>query len=141
MKQIADALELLTAQHEDVAIALAALTTLDRDALPGALGALADQVATHLSVEEQFLTMLGLHVPLVEHAALRSALAELFTTDVESDALPARLREFETRWSAHAATQEHQIFIALAETLAPAVLTDLGTQLGTWSEQSRCVAA
>lgn len=141
MKQIADALELLTAQHDDIAAELAAIPTVEASGLARALGALADDVATHLAVEAQFLATLGIHAPEAEHDHLRAALAELLAMDMASPALGARIAAFTARWSAHATTQEHTMFIALAETLEPSVLADIGTQLGAWSAQSRCLAA
>ena len=141
MKQIVDALELLTAQHEDVAVRLAMLPTMERSQLAGAFGELADRVTTHLAVEEQFLSTLGLSVPVTEHAELRTALAELLATELDSSKLSNRLQALTTRWAHHASPQEQQIFIALAETLPSNVLADLGVHLSSCAEQSRCIAA
>lgn len=141
MKRIIDALELLTAQHEAISSELAEISTVEVNALARALGELADQVATHLTVEEQFLTMLGLVVPTVEHDELRLALADILASDLSSPELSTRIADFSERWVAHSGSQEQTIFIPLAETIMPHVLKDIGMQLGTWSEQSRCLAA
>jgi hemerythrin superfamily protein len=55
--------------------------------------------------------------------------------------LEARVAEFAERWTAHAASEEQTIFIWLAEILAPAVLEDIGAELGARSAQSHCLAA
>ena len=140
MKRIADALELLTAQHEAISGALTKISTVEGSGLVHALGALADQVTTHLSIEEQFLTMLGISVPAFAHDELRLALTEILASDMASPDLSARVEAFAVRWTTHAAAQD-QTFISLAELVTPAVLEDIGLQLGAWSEKSRCLAA
>lgn len=141
MKPIADALELLTAQHDDIAAVLETIPSLAARDLARALGELADHVATHLAAEEQFLATLGIRTPADEHDALRAALAEILVMDMASPALGARIDAFAALWTSHATAQEHTMFIALAETLEPSVLADIGLQLGAWSAQSRCLAA
>lgn len=141
MKDIIDALELLTAQHEAISSDLDEISTVEVSALARAIGELADQVTTHLAVEEQFLTMLGLTVPAVEHGELRLALADILASDLSSPELSARIAAFSECWEAHSRSQEQAIFISLAETITPHVLEDIGTQLGMWSEQSSCIAA
>jgi hypothetical protein len=141
MKRIIDALELLTAQHEAISSELDEIRTVKTSQLARALGELADQVATHLTVEEQFLNLLGLAVPHDEHDALRLALADILASDMSSPELHARIAAFSERWTEHTGSQEEAMFIALAETVTPRVLEDIGMQLGAWSEQSRCLAA
>jgi hypothetical protein len=141
MKPIADALELLTAQHDAISVELGRLPAASVSALARALGELADQVATHLAVEEQFLSMIGIASPVVAHGELRLALAELLAMDMTSPALAGAVAAFTERWTAHATAQEQTIFISLAETLAPAVLEDIGTKLGARSADARCLAA
>lgn len=141
MKRIADALELLTAQHEAIAVELSKIPTVEVSGLARALGELADQVTTHLAVEEMFMETLGIASTDSEHKELRLALASILAMDMTSPELSNCIAEFATRWTAHAAEQEYTIFIALAETLQPDVLEDIGLQLGAWSEQSRCLAA
>ncbi|HEY0191059.1 MAG TPA: hemerythrin domain-containing protein [Kofleriaceae bacterium] len=140
MKQIADALELLTAQHEEISVALAQLPTGDVRALPRALGELADQVATHLAIEEQFMATLGLTTASAEHDEVRGELAELLVMELSSPELSARIEDFAARWTRHSSGQE-QTFVALAETLSADVLAGIGVQLGELSERSRCLAA
>ena len=141
MKRIVDALELLTAQHEAISSELDEIRTMKVSALARALGELADQVATHLAIEEQFLTMLGLAVRIVEHGKLHLTLADILASDLSSPELSTRIAAFSERWTAHSGAQEQVIFISLAETLTPHVLEGIGMQLATWSEQSRCLAA
>jgi hypothetical protein len=141
MKRIADALELLTAQHEAISLELTELPTVQVSDLARALGELADQVATHLAVEEQFLAMLGISDSVSARNELRLALADILAMDMTSPELNRCIAAFATRWNAHATSQEHTIFISLAEIVTPHVLEDIGLQLGAWSEQSRCLAA
>ena len=141
MKQIADALELLTAQHEDICLELSRVGTLAPSEWAHPLGELADQVATHLAIEEQFLSTLGIAVDALGHDELRSALADLLVVNLGSTAAAEQLARFTERWTAHAAAQDHSMFVALAELLAPDMLKDVGLQLGAWAEQSRCIAA
>jgi hypothetical protein len=141
MKQIADALELLTAQHDAISTELARIPAVPTGELARTVGELADQVATHLAVEEQFLSTVGLASPVAAHDELRLAVAELLAVDVTSPALAECVAAFTARWTAHAESQEQTMFIALAELLAPSVLEDIGLQLGAQSEQARCLAA
>lgn len=141
MKQIADALELLTAQHEAISAELARIGTMQPRTWAQPLGELADQVATHLAVEEHFLSTLGMTIDVAGHDELRSALADLMVAELSAPAVPALLARFTERWTAHATAQDHHMFITLAEVLAPEVLADIGLQLGPWAEQSRCIAA
>lgn len=141
MKRIVDALELLTAQHETISAELAVLPTVDASRFANVLGELADQITTHLVIEEQFLTMLGISIPVFEHEGLRLAVAELLAVEMTSPALRDRIDTLTARWSAHAAPQDEAIFISLAEIVTPKLLEEIGAQLGTWSEQSRCLAA
>jgi hypothetical protein len=140
MKRIADALELLTAQHDEITTILNALRGLDGYELAHALGDLADRVATHLSVEEEFLGMF--EAPAASEAEdLRQMLAEILVMDLSARDMPARIEAFAAHWRRHSLTQEHAVFIPLAESVTPAVLERIGTQLGEWSAQSRCLAA
>jgi hypothetical protein len=41
----------------------------------------------------------------------------------------------------HAATQEQGVFIALAETISPDVLQQVGVRLSKWSERASVLAA
>ena len=132
MKRIADALELLTAQHDEISTLL---TKRPLDAL--AIGELADLVTTHLAAEEQFLEILEVGT---EHDELRLAVAEILAADMGSPRLAELVDEFATRWNAHTTSQEH-VFEALAETITPAVLERIGLQLGEWAAHSHVLAA
>lgn len=141
MHPIVDALELLTAQHEAISAGLASMRTVQRHGLAQPLGALADQIATHLAVEERFLASLGLAVDAAAHDELRGAVAELLVMDLSSPAVDEHVARFADQWTAHTAAQDHTMFVTLAELVSPAVLEDIGSELGTWAEQTRCIAA
>ena len=141
MKQIVDALELLTAQHEAIAVELVRVGTVPASEWAHPLGELADQVATHLVIEEQFLSTLGIAVDVASHDELRSALADLLVVNLSSPAAVEQLARFTERWTAHSTAQDHSMFVALAELLTPDVLKDVGLELGARAEQARCIAA
>lgn len=141
MKKIADALELLTSQHDAISLELARIPTVGPSEIARAIGGLADLVATHLVVEEQFLSTIGIAAPAGAHDELRLGLADLLAVEITSPELAVRIATFTERWNEHAAAQEQTIFIWLAETLAPTVLEDIGTALGARSAQSHCIAA
>ncbi len=67
--------------------------------------------------------------------------AELLAVELTSAELRTCIAGFAARWSTHATSQEEAVFISLAEIVTPDVLGSIGLQLGTWSEQSRCLAA
>jgi hypothetical protein len=140
MKEIADALELLTAQHDDITTLLADLPDLEGERFALGLGALADKVATHLVAEAELRKTLQL-VDSSDDRAIQRALASIFALDVDTTEMRDRIRELGAMFRKHAATQEQGMFVALAETISPDVLEQVGARLSKWSARASVLAA
>ncbi len=129
MKAIADALELLTAQHEEISADITGLDTLVDQDLARALGELADKIATHLFVEGELRAQLHL-VEAKDSDALYHCLEEIFAARLDSTDVRDRIRDLETVFQTHATSQDDGTFMALADTISPEMLEQLGTRLG-----------
>ncbi|MEO8549990.1 MAG: hypothetical protein ABI678_08450 [Kofleriaceae bacterium] len=140
MKTIGDALELLTAQHDDIQNLLAGIPDLEGERLAHALGELADKVATHLVAENDLRKTLQL-ADDGDDRALQRALTTIFALDLDAAEIRERIAEFTAMFREHAATQEQGVFIALAETINPDVLEQVGVRLSKWSERASVLAA
>ena len=140
MKEIADALELLTAQHDDITTLLADLPDLEGERFALALGALADKIATHLVAEGELRKTLHLNDG-GDDRAIQRGLAGIFALDLNASEMRDRIRDFAAMFRKHAATQEQGMFVALAETIAPDVLEDVGARLSKWSSRASILAA
>jgi hemerythrin-like domain-containing protein len=139
MKRIADALELLTAQHDEIA---SLLTLLQHDAdRVHLLGEVADQLATHLVCEHDLLEHLHIDEIGDDHTRLQAALEAVFQTELTSSEMPARIARFSEIFARHVRWQEDVVFVTLAETISPDVLERIGAQLAKWSETSHVIAA
>jgi hypothetical protein len=149
MNRAVDALELLTSQHDEIEALLMRLPTVDGERRALALGALADKLCTHLAAEQELLypyfaastRALGSHEPADEDELVKLALANLLALDLDSDELAARLSALHDLLESHSRWQEDQLFVELAETVPPEMLSGLGAQLLEWSEGSLCIAA
>jgi hypothetical protein len=141
MNRISDALELLTAQHEEIERLLGELTTAGPDAR--LFGELADKLTTHLSAEQElFYPSIAGAVPppaelIAQHARIKRVVADLLWRELDDDGL-ALLR---TLFSHHIREQEGGLFMAVAEAMPAAALCGVGEQLRAWSERSLCIAA
>lgn len=140
MHPIGDALELLTAQHDDIQNLLADLPELSGERLAHALGELADKVATHIVAEAELRKTLQL-ADSGDDRALQRALTGIFALDLGDVEIRERIAEFAAMFRKHAATQEQGVFIALAETINPDVLEQVGARLSKWSERASVLAA
>lgn len=139
MTRISDALELLTAQHDELEQLVAELIAAHGD--PRILVELADKLTTHLAAEtELFYPSVVAVAPVEEHAELKAVVADLMLRpldDPERDALVERLRLLV---ELHVA-REDELFCAIAELMPTATLVGIGDQLQAWSDRSRCIAA
>jgi hypothetical protein len=139
MKRIADALELLTAQHDEIS---SLLTLLQHDAdRVHLLGEVADQLATHFVCEHDLLEHLQIDEIGDDHARVQAALADVFQTELDAAEMPARIARFSEIFARHVRWQEDVVYVTLAETISPDVLERIGAQLAKWSESSLVVAA
>jgi hemerythrin-like domain-containing protein len=139
MKRIADALELLTAQHDEIA-SLLTLLQQDSDRVH-VLGEVADQLATHFVCEHDLLEHLQIDEVGDDHGRVQAALATVFQTDLNASEMPARIARFSEIFARHVRWQEDVVFVTLAETISPDVLERIGAQLAKWSETSHVIAA
>jgi hemerythrin-like domain-containing protein len=137
MKRIADALELLTAQHDEITELLGRLHSAD----PLVLGEIADKLATHFVCEHDLLEHLGIEEVGDDHDRVQAALATVFETDVSATEMPDRIERFREMFARHIRWQEDVVFVTLAETVSPGVLERIGEQLARWSETSSVLAA
>jgi hypothetical protein len=134
MKPISDALELLTAQHEEIAGLVSSLQA-QRDA--HTLDKLVEKLATHLAVEQMLLYPLAasairrdvLDEVHQEHTAIRQLLADLVWMGVDDPLFDDKLADLESLVWGHCGWQEDQLFQQLAETVGREALAALGQRL------------
>lgn len=133
MRNISDALELLTAQHEEIEdLVLAVKETGDAmvfDRLSG-------RIITHLALEQELfypviasaITREVLGEVLLEHVAIKRVLAELVWLGVEDPSFGALLEDLAGLLGGHAGWQEDQLFQTVAECIPAEKLAALGSQ-------------
>lgn len=141
MTQIRDALELLTAQHEELD---SLFVTVSRTRDAAVFDELSDKLATHLALEQELFTQNAVH-PVVarlvpadvmaelraEQVAMKRLLSELIWIDVDDPEFPELFSALGELMVGHAAWQEDELFTALAESLSRDELEALGYQLGS----------
>ena len=123
MKQIRDALELLTAQHEELD-QLCARVARSRDERE--LGVLADKLAQHLAIEQEQLypRIQTCFAPEVmtelfeEHAAIKQVLANIIWLGVDDELFPDLFAQLSGLLLGHSAWQEDTLFTTAAEQLS-----------------------
>src|SRR4051794_7257674 len=131
MNQIRDALELLTAQHQELD-ELCDRVARSRDA--GAFDELADKLTTHLAAEQELLyPLVARHVTnevmselLTEHIAIKRLLSELVWLGVHDDEFAELFTQMGDLLIGHAAWQEDELFTCAAEKIPSDRLADLG---------------
>jgi hypothetical protein len=134
MKPISDALELLTAQHEEIADLV---SRLQAAADQRTLDLLVEKLATHLAVEQMLLYPLAatairrdvLDEVHHEHVAIRQLLAELVWMGVDDPLFDDKLANLESLVWGHCGWQEDQLFQQLAEAVGADALAALGQRL------------
>lgn len=133
MRPIRDALELLTAQHEDIDFLLVQVQqTYDSDAFDE----LADKLVSHLALEQElFYPAIACAMTadirreiLDEHLAIKRVLAEMVWLGVEDRDFGGKLRELSYLLDGHCGYQEEQLFEAVAEALPADQLANLCVQ-------------
>jgi hypothetical protein len=134
MRPIRDALELLTAQHEDIEFLVVQVQqTYDSDAFDE----LADKLVSHLALEQElFYPAIACAMTadirrelLEEHLAIKRVLAELVWLGVEDHDFGAKLRELTYLLDGHCGYQEDSLFEAVAEAMPSDQLANLCAQL------------
>lgn len=134
MRPIRDALELLTAQHEEID---ELVIQLHQDPARETFSRLADKLVAHLALEQElFYPVIATTISpevlgevLDEHGAIKRVLAELVWVGVEDPSFRARLVELGQLLCGHCGWQEEHLFETVAEAMSPESLASLGTQL------------
>ena len=130
MPAISDALELLTAQHEQIEDLYEQVRQIGDEA---ALVELADKLSNHLALErELFYPAIAAHLsaPVLdelctEHAAIKQLLADLSFMPIRSASFRAKVAELGTLLFGHSAWQEDELFTAIAESVEKTELAAL----------------
>jgi hypothetical protein len=130
MPAISDALELLTAQHEQIDSLLELVAALHD---PDALTELAETIALHVSVEQRLLyPQRALQLPrdvcdelLAEHDELKRVLAELVWRGVDDEDFVAGLANLRVLVDGHIAYQEDELFMRAAAAMSSSQLARL----------------
>lgn len=137
MRPITDALELLTAQHEEIDGLLAqARRTGDGTGI----APLVARLVAHLALEQELLYPVVAPVMsrdvldevLREHLAIKLVLAELVWRGDDPPDVAANLTYLAALLAGHAGWQEQRLFVAAAEALSPETLAELGGRLHTY---------
>lgn len=150
MNRISDALELLTAQHEELDALLSMLSGSSPAIRAPSLAVLAEKVIAHLAAEEEVLyPALGsaihtdVHAELVaEHAEIRRVVADLLDLQHEDVRFARKLVALERLVAVHAGWQEGDLFQRAAESKSPNELAMLGDRIhATISDPAVATAA
>lgn len=141
MQRISDALELLTAHHDEIEallaeIAVAANTT--RRAM--AITELADAVTVHLAAEQELFypaiaadLSTDVHAELLaEHAEIKRLLADLVWLEHDDNRLERKLVALRALVGHHATWQEKDLFETVAERRSEAELAAIGDEIRGW---------
>lgn len=141
MQRISDALELLTAQHDEIEALLAEIgATANPDRRSQAITDLADRITVHLAAEQELfypavsmLISTDVHKELLaEHSEIKRVLADLLWLDGEDTRLERKLFALKALLDCHCTWQERELFENVAEARSPAELSALGTEIAAW---------
>lgn len=121
MTPIRDALELLTAQHEQIEDLFEQVRQIGDEA---AFTELVDKLSTHLALEQELFypAVTQLKAPvldeiLAEHTTIRRLLGDMVWLPTRSAEFRAKLTELGVLLAGHTAWQEDELFTAAAESL------------------------
>ncbi|MGE0399441.1 MAG: hemerythrin domain-containing protein [Kofleriaceae bacterium] len=141
MQRISDALELLTAQHDEIEALIAEIAdTVNPDRRAQAITELADRLTVHLAAEQvlfypavSMLISREVHQELLaEHAEIKRVLADLLWLEGEDMRLERKLASLKALMDIHATWQERELFETVAETRSAEELVALGTEITAW---------
>jgi hypothetical protein len=122
MPPINDALELLTAQHEQVEDLFEQVRQIGDEA---AFTELVDKLSTHLALEEElFYPVIAAKLPReiveelhAEHAAIKHVLGEMVWLGTHDAEFRAKVNELGTLLIGHTSWQEDELFTSAAESM------------------------
>jgi hypothetical protein len=141
MQRISDALELLTAQHDEIEALMDEIgSTANPDRRSQAITDLADKITVHLAAEQvlfypavSMLISREVHQELLaEHAEIKRVLADLLWLDGENARLERKLSALKALIDCHATWQERDLFEAVAEQRTESELAELGGEITSW---------
>ena len=141
MNRIADALELLTSQHDEIDALIAELAaTASPSARNETITQLVEKLSIHLALEQELfypavssaLSPAVYAELLAEHGEIKRVLADMLWLECEDARFARKLAALQSLQCWHSMWQERELFEKLAETMTPEQLTDLGSQLNTW---------
>lgn len=141
MNRIADVLELLTTQHEEIDRLVAiVMDTPDLEDRHRVLDGLAAKLTTHLAIEQELLypeaaSFIAKDVHrevMAEHGEIKRILADLLWLEAEGRHFELRLSALRVLLDGHAAWQEDDLFVAIAEHVSPQRLAALSELLVAW---------
>lgn len=150
MTRISDALELLTAQHDEIDALLAIIVNqTDASAREQAFEQLADRITVHLAAEQSLFYPaidgdVSAHVMqevMAEHLEIKKVLADLLWMGLDDDRAPPKVTQLRGLLAGHAAWQESELFPTVAETRSLDELADLGARLRQWHGEIVSLAA
>jgi hypothetical protein len=145
MNRIADALELLTAQHDEIDSLVAEISTSSSPSLRDQLiNELAEKLTIHLGLEQELLYPAlaaslsdEVHAELMaEHVEIKRVLADLLWLESEDTRFARKLVALKSLLAWHTTWQERELFETTAEAMTPDQLADLGAQLNGYLERS-----
>ncbi len=141
MNRIADALELLTAQHDDIDTLIAELATSTNPSGRNAtLNQLVENLTLHLGLEQELFypavaSALSADVReelRAEHAEIKRILADMLWLESEDARFARKLTALQSLIAWHTTWQQEELFVTVAETMSPDQLADLGAQMNAW---------
>lgn len=127
MNRIADALELLTAQHDEIDTLISELKTSANPITRNqTISVLVDKVTLHLSLEQELFypavaSALTADVQaelLAEHAEIKRILADMLWLESEDTRFARKVVALESLLCWHSTWQERELFEKVAETMA-----------------------
>lgn len=130
MPPITDALELLTAQHEQIEDLFEQVRQIGDEA---AFTELVDKLSTHLTLEEDlFYPVIARQLPssvmdelAAEHAAIKRLLGDMVWLESRDAEFRAKLNDLGVLLVGHSSWQEDELFTRAAETMSRAELAAL----------------
>jgi hypothetical protein len=144
MSRIADALELLTAQHDEIERLIAVVTTSGSpDARRRARVDLAELLPLHLALEQELFyptmtSVISLEVLrelVAEHGEIRRILADMVVAEPDDDDAACELATLHELFEVHRAWQEAYLFQTVAEARDRLELALLADEMHAWVER------
>jgi len=141
MNRIADALELLTAQHDEIDTLISELaTSTSPSARNQTINLVVEKLTLHLALEQELFypavaSALSAEVReelRAEHVEIKRILADMLWLQSEDARFARKLTALESLVAWHSTWQEDELFVTTAETMTPDQLADLGAQLNAW---------